>query len=234
MSDVRCEWWHGRGYEPDRPRDWTRRERRGKSRRRHRPYTGHERIARGHGRAVRRSPPGRHGRGRAGGRRRVRAPLPAPGLRPGLFDDQRCRCLRGRGSRSHGPGVEPHAGLRPEAGVGRLVGPDHHRATWPSTPCVCGAPSPPTPMTSRRLRCGATSTIPRTPSGGATAAHRPACAGGPPRRAAARRGPGRRLRPHGTRDQRLGRHPPRHGQDPYPYGVDATARRDRTVRGGER
>ncbi len=55
-----------------------------------------------------------------------------------------------------------------------------------------------------------------------------------PPRAAACGGPGVRLRPHGTRDQRVGGHPARHGQDAYPYGADPTACGDRTIRGGER
>jgi hypothetical protein len=57
----------------------------------------------------------------------VRPPLPAPGLRPGLLHDER-RPPAGRrgGPGGADPGVAPRAGLRSPAGIGHLVGADHH------------------------------------------------------------------------------------------------------------
>ena len=134
-------------------------------------YLVDERIAHGRGRAVRRGAPGRHGRGGAGGRRHLRPPLPAAGLRPGLLHDRRRRGGRGRRPGGDDQGLAPRAGLRPPAGLGDVLGAHHH----PQPGHRRAAPPARRADRPERLRrwprCGATSTTPRTRRTGPTPAH---------------------------------------------------------------
>ena len=107
-----------------------------------------ERISRGFGRAVRRGPPGRHGRGRTGGGGRLRTPLPAAGLRLGLLHDERSGRGRGRGAGGHDQGLAACAGVRPPSWLGHLMGPDHH----PQPGDRRAATAPGRPDRSRRFR----------------------------------------------------------------------------------
>ena len=194
------------------------------------PWMGE--ISCGRGRAVRRGPPGRHGRGGPGRRSHLRAPLPErvfglaysmtsdAGVAEDVAQEAMIRVWR------HAPVFDPRRGSVTSwvLTITRNLAIDalRLRRAVPTDPDDFAAAAAGQHRAQPRGR-GAPGRRPPDGAGGARGA-----AG----RAAPGRGAGRRLRADGARDQRVRGHPARHGQDADQDGPDPAAGGGGAVRRG--